>query len=171
MGTDRTAPPQNPLPLAGEGRVRVAPPERARELRRESTNAERALWQDLRGRRFAGFKFRRQRPIGKFIVDFVCLERRLIIELDGGQHAEQAEYDARRSAALERLGYQVSRFWNVDVLGDRADVLDTIDRLLRPDPHPNPLPQAGEGAGERDRAKRERMAKARVVAPRTDRNA
>jgi adenine-specific DNA-methyltransferase len=144
---------------------------RARELRRDSTDAERALWQDLRGRRFEGFRFRRQRPIGAFIVDFVCLERQLVIELDGDQHAEQIEYDRQRTAALERLGYQVLRFWNVDVLRSRVNVLDTIDRLLRPDPHPNPLPQAGEGAGRRERGKQRRMATARIAAPRTDGNA
>jgi adenine-specific DNA-methyltransferase len=151
--------------------VRVAPQERARELRRDSTDAERSLWRELRGRRFGGFKFRRQDSIGKFIVDFVCLERRLIIEVDGGQHAEQVAYDTRRTAALEALGFQVLRFWNVDVLGNRAEVLETIDRTLRPDPHPNPLPQAGEGVGRRDRAKQQRMERTRLAAPRTDRNA
>jgi len=77
--------------------------ERARRLRRNATEEERILWSQMRKGRLESFKFCRQHPMGRFVIDFVCLERRLVIELDGGQHAEQAEYDARRTAALERL--------------------------------------------------------------------
>ncbi|MBL8513144.1 MAG: endonuclease domain-containing protein, partial [Betaproteobacteria bacterium] len=89
--------------------------QRARELRSNSTDAERHLWQQLRGKQVEGFRFRRQRPIGTYIADFVCLEARLIIELDGGQHAEQTAYDAARDAFLCSEGFQVIRFWNGDV--------------------------------------------------------
>src|SRR5215472_11064182 len=88
----------------------------SRRLCSELTGAERRIWNHLRGRRLAKFKFRRQFPISGFVVDFVCLEANLIVEVDGGQHTEQAEADARRSAVLERSGFRILRFWNDDVL-------------------------------------------------------
>jgi very-short-patch-repair endonuclease len=89
---------------------------RARELRNNPTEAERAPWQHLRLRQLGGYEFRRQQPIGPYIADFVCLEKKLIIEVDGGQHGEQATYDARRSAWLKAEGFCVLRFWNHEVL-------------------------------------------------------
>ncbi|MDX8127138.1 endonuclease domain-containing protein [Methylomonas sp. OY6] len=82
----------------------------ARSLRKNQTDAERVIWQQLRNRQLLGCKFRRQQVIGPFIVDFVCLEPKLVIEVDGGQHAEQQEYDQNRSHYLQRLGYRVLRF-------------------------------------------------------------
>ena len=105
------------------------------------TDAERALWGVLRSRQLQGFKFRRQHPIGKFVVDFVCLERKLILELDGGHHAEQIEADAERTAFLESLGFRVLRFWNNEVLTE----LEGVAQQVRPPPTPPPLPPGGEG--------------------------
>ena len=101
---------------------------RARRLRREQTDAERLLWGQLRDRRLAGFKFRRQAPRAPFIVDFVCAERGLVVELDGSQHGEAkaVDYDARRSAVLARDGLRVVRFWNEDVLTNLRGVVDAI---------------------------------------------
>jgi very-short-patch-repair endonuclease len=96
-----------------------------RKLRNTQTDAERKLWFELRDRRLGGFKFVRQEAIGPFIVDFICRERKLIIEVDGGQHAESAK-DAARDADLTREGYRVMRFWNNDVLGNLEGVLETI---------------------------------------------
>jgi very-short-patch-repair endonuclease len=89
--------------------------ERARKLRKNMTDAERALWARIRRRQILDCKFRRQQPLGDYIVDFVCLEKKLIIELDGGQHIEQEEYDSRRTHWLEEQGFRVLRFWNHDV--------------------------------------------------------
>jgi adenine-specific DNA-methyltransferase len=120
--------------------------ENARALRRNGTDAERRLWYFLRNRRLDGFRFRRQVPLGKYIADFVCMDAKLIIELDGGQHAEQTRYDEIRSAYLMRGGFKVVRFWNDDVLLRGEAVLEQILVALRQaSPHPDPLPQAGEG--------------------------
>ncbi len=102
---------------------------RARELRITMTDAERRLWSALRGRRLRGFKFRRQHRLGPFIADFVCVEHRLVIEADGGQHAGSA-VDARRTAWLEARGWRVLRFWNNDILGNSEGVQDAILRAL-----------------------------------------
>src|SRR3954465_11451881 len=96
---------------------------RAKSLRAETTDAERLLWRHLRGHRFEGRKFKRQEPLGAYIVDFVCHDARLIIEIDGGQHVEQAAYDEKRTAFLAAQGYRVIRFWNNEVLGQTDDVL------------------------------------------------
>jgi len=103
--------------------------EKARDLRRGITPAERRLWSALRGRSLNGCKFRRQHPIGCFIVDFVCLERRLIIEVDGGQHAENPD-DERRTAWLEAQGWRVLRFWNDEVRENLDAVAERIMRCL-----------------------------------------
>ena len=113
--------------------------ERSRRLRREQTDAESKLWARIRARQLCGAKFRRQHPIGRFITDFCSLERGLVIELDGGQHAEQVEADRRRSAFLAGRGYRVLRFWDNDVLEDTDAVLERIVAVVS-DPHLNPLP-------------------------------
>ncbi len=102
----------------------------ARELRRESTDAEHWLWQRLRDRRLLGLKFRRQVPIGPYIADFVCKERSLVIEIDGSQHLEQEGYDRRRTAFLEQQGYRVVRYWNNEVLGQGEAVLESLIQVL-----------------------------------------
>src|ERR1700752_2079553 len=102
----------------------------ARRLRRDQTDAERVLWFRLRDRRLAGWKFRRQAPIDRFIVDFVCADARLIVELDGGQHAARAEQDKTRTEVLQSFGYFVLRFWNNDVLANTEGVVETILEAL-----------------------------------------
>lgn len=115
----------------------------ARKLRSDVTDAEKKLWAQLRGRQLCGAKFRRQHPIGPFIADFCSVERRLIVELDGGQHAEHVTSDNARTQFLESHGYRVLRFWNHDVLTNLAGVLERICEVLK-SPHPCPLPK-GEG--------------------------
>ena len=102
---------------------------RARDLRRDQTDAERKLWNRIRSRSIDGCKFVRQEPIGPYFVDFVCRERRLIIELDGGQHAESKK-DAIRDQWLVDHRYRVLRFWNNDVLSNIDGVLETIAAAL-----------------------------------------
>ena len=102
----------------------------ARELRSNMTDAERHLWYHLRGHRLHGLKFKRQKPIGRYIVDFVCIEHRLVIELDGGQHLEQPERDFERDEWLVAQGFRVLRFWNHDVLGETDTVLEVIWRAV-----------------------------------------
>ena len=137
-----------PSPLRGEReRVRGAKMKsRARALRRSMTDAEKLLWRSLRDRQMDGWKFRRQHPIRPFIVDFVCVERKLIIELDGGQHASKIWADASRSSYLRKKGYKILRFWNNQVLKETKAVLDTILVTLNddtPSPRPSP-PNLGE---------------------------
>jgi very-short-patch-repair endonuclease len=118
----------------------------ARALRVESTDAERQLWRPLRIRLLGGYRFTRQTPLGKFIVDFVCLDCRLIVELDGGQHAEHVRPDGLRTEYLARGGFRILRFWNDDALLRTETVLEQILlALMQTAPHPGPLPQAGEG--------------------------
>lgn len=111
----------------------------SRRLRLQQTDAESKLWARLRARQLCNVKFRRQHPIGPFIADFCTVERGLVIELDGGQHASQAQPDQRRSAYLERSGYRVLRFWDNEVLMNMEAVLERIFQVLN-DPHPCPLP-------------------------------
>src|SRR5215510_26634 len=106
------------------------PNRRARQLRRSSTDAERRMWSALRDRRLVRFKFRRQHPIGDFIVDFACTEHGLVVEIDGGQHAGNTA-DARRTGLLESQGWTVIRFWNSDVLNNTNGVVETILRTLQ----------------------------------------
>ena len=103
---------------------------RARQLRNESTDAERRLWYFLRRRQLAGCKFRRQYPLAGYIVDFVCLPARLVIELDGGQHLDARLYDEMRTHVLGQKGYRVLRFWNDEVLLHTGDVVAEIFRVL-----------------------------------------
>ncbi len=99
---------------------------RSRDLRKNPTDAERKLWAHIRLRRMGGYKFRRQHPLGPFIVDFVCLEKKLIIEVDGGQHDKFKFYDAKRDRWLEDKGFKVLRFWNNEVLQDIEIVMEVI---------------------------------------------
>ncbi|MFY9685068.1 MAG: endonuclease domain-containing protein [Pseudolabrys sp.] len=119
----------------------------ARRLRHNQTDAERVLWFRVRDRRLGGLKFRRQVPIGSYIVDFCCEAGRVIVELDGGQHSSRAAYDTQRTAELEAYGYLVLRFWNGDVIGNINGVLETIVATAQrhEPPHPDPLP-----CGERE---------------------
>lgn len=103
---------------------------RERNLRRAQTDAEARLWQYLRAGRLAGYKFRRQHRIESYFVDLVCTDARLIVEIDGGQHAERVAYDAARTAALEAAGYRAIRFWNDDVFARAEAVLAEILRTL-----------------------------------------
>lgn len=129
-----------PSPLEGEGGVRSTPGEgdfvadrkgmsRARALRRNMTDAERKLWGALRGRRFLAFKFRRQAPIGPYVADFVCLQSKLLVEVDGSQHAESS-HDAARDVWFAERGYRTLRFWNPDVLKNLDGVLESIAAAL-----------------------------------------
>ena len=115
----------------------------AKVLRKNSTDAENWLWRQLRAKRFGNHKFKRQQPLGKFIVDFVCFDAKLVIELDGGQHAEQAVEDAARVAWLERQGFHVLRFWNNELMTNLEGVLAQILKKLSPSPQPSPI--KGEG--------------------------
>src|SRR5436309_2363151 len=127
-----------------------------KRLRRNDTDAERKLWMRLRDRQLNGLKFRRQQPIGRYIVDFFCPEQRLVIELDGGHHADQIQADKRRTESLTKAGYRVLRFWDNDVLTNTEAVLQQIADELNP-PHPalslqgrgyrkdNLLPQGARG--------------------------
>ena len=119
---------------------------KARELRKNPTDAEQRLWRELRLRQLGGHKFRRQQPLGPYVVDFACLEKRLVIELDGGQHSEQVAYDAERTRWLEAQGFAVLRFWNNEVLTATEAVREAIWKTLeggRTTPHLNPPPQGG----------------------------
>ncbi|MEJ5127743.1 endonuclease domain-containing protein [Comamonas sp. MYb21] len=108
--------------------------QQARALRHASTTAEQLLWRHLRNRQLAGAKFRRQHPLGPYILDFVCLEQGLVIELDGGQHADlQAQaYDQQRSAWLQQQGLRVLRFWNHEVVQQTNEVLARVLQALTP---------------------------------------
>ena len=116
----------------------------SRQLRKNPTEAERALWQHLRFKQLDGNKFRRQQPLGSYVVDFICFERKLIVELDGGQHGEQLTYDSERTAWLEAQGFRVLRFWNDQVLKEIESVKEAIlNQLSENSPHPHPPPQGG----------------------------
>jgi very-short-patch-repair endonuclease len=106
--------------------------DRARDLRKRMPDAEQKVWRELRSRRFAGYKFRRQHPLGSYFVDFVCLSSGVVVELDGGQHntEEARSYDARRTRWLEGAGYRVLRFWNHEVLEDWESVAEAIWRAV-----------------------------------------
>lgn len=119
---------------------------RAKRLRHDQTDAERKLWMHLRSRQMNGFKFRRQQPIGRYIVDFFCSESKLVVELDGGHHVDQIEADMRRTEFLAKAGYRVLRFWDNDVLTDTEAVLQKIVEELN-HPSPRPSPSRGEGVG------------------------
>ena len=104
--------------------------ERARELRKGQTEAEKLLWKHIRNRQLSGYKFRRQYPVGHYIVDFVCLSIQLIIELDGSQHMNNESYDERRTQYLNARGFKVVRFWNNDILIQTDSVLEALSLTL-----------------------------------------
>jgi very-short-patch-repair endonuclease len=117
----------------------------AKVLRRNLTNAEQKLWYHLRAHRFMGRKFKRQKPLGCYVVDFVCLEEKLVIELDGGQHAESIEYDRERDMWL------VLRFWNNELMNEIEGVLERIrlaltNETLSPGPSPTSVRRKEEGS-------------------------
>ena len=127
--------------------------ENARALRTSQTDAESILWRALRTKRLAQYKFKRQQPIGNYIVDFVCLIEKLVIEADGGQHNDSTA-DAVRDDWLRSKGYRVVRFWNTEILGNEEGVLETILRHHSPSPSVPP-PRGGreekhESASTRD---------------------
>jgi len=124
--------------MKGQTNKQIASEQRPRRLRNDSTDAERHLWRHLRNRQLQGCKFRRQHPYGGFILDFACLERQLVIELDGGQHADHAAYDRERSRRLEQAGFVVLRFWNNEVFENVEGVVEVIlDALRRLEPIPS----------------------------------
>ena len=118
--------------------------ERAKTLRQSRTDAEGLLWHYLRRKQLDGYKFRRQQPIGPYIVDFACMSRKLVIELDGGQHAERHDYDEKRDDYLRGKGYRILRFWNNEVFQNCMDVLEAVyQALVGPPPHqPSPAGSA-----------------------------
>ncbi len=104
--------------------------QKARQLRAHQTDAEQAFWKLVKGKQINGYKFRRQHPIPPYIVDFICPEKKLIIELDGGQHAETVSYDQKRTMFLESKDYQVLRFWNDEVLKNISGVYEVLVKHL-----------------------------------------
>ncbi len=122
--------------------------ERARSLRQTQTATEGLLWHFLRNRQLGGYKFRRQQPIGPYITDFACLSRRLLVELDGGQHVENRD-DEKRDAFLQEKGYRVLRFWNHEVSENCLGVLERIyEALTSPPPHqPSQALRRAQGTG------------------------
>ncbi len=110
----------------------------ARDLRKYQTDAERVLWYRLRDHQLEGCEFRRQQVIGRYIADFLCLEPKLVIELDGGQHAERADQDEQRTRYLQSLGYRVLRFWNHDVLREPDSILEMIRDAIMSKQAPSP---------------------------------
>jgi very-short-patch-repair endonuclease len=129
--------------MRGANRAKTA---RARQLRRAQTDTEGRLWARLSNRQLAGHKFVRQEPIGPYFADFACRDAKLVVELDGDQHADSAR-DAVRDAYLRRASYRVIRFWNGEVRTNLDGVLQTILLALgerEPAPHPDPLPARGE---------------------------
>ncbi|MEO6360096.1 MAG: endonuclease domain-containing protein [Sphingomicrobium sp.] len=137
------------------------PTRRAQQLRNEATPAERLLWKHLSRRELQGFKFSRQIPVGPFICDFLCPERMLVVELDGGQHSERTSQDAERTVYLQQQGLTVIRFWNNDVVenieGVLLAILGQLENLTSRFKSPLPLaggeePRSGEGVGLIDKS-------------------
>ena len=120
----------------------------ARRLRQNRTDAERALWERLRRKQLDRLRFRQQVPIGPYVVDFLCPKQRLIVEVDGGQHAVATAADLERAAWLEGRGFRVVQFWNNDVVQNLDGVIETILLALRSEVSPPPHPAPIEGAGE-----------------------
>jgi len=133
--------------MQGQTNQKIREQKWPRALRNAPTDMESRLWQRLRQRQIENCKFRRQHPFGDYILDFVCLERKVVVELDGGQHAKTSEYDGKRSHYLEQAGYVVLRFWNNEVLENLEGVLEVIKASVErqgSQPHPHPtLPLKG----------------------------
>ncbi len=104
--------------------------QQARHLRKNMTDAERKIWHSIKGKKIKNHRFRRQHPIGPYIVDFVCLENRIVIEIDGGQHAWQKETDEKRTKWLESEGYRVIRFWNNQIMNEFNGVIQILWNML-----------------------------------------
>jgi very-short-patch-repair endonuclease len=119
----------------------------AKYLRINHTDAEKLLWSHLKARRLDGLKFRRQQPVGKYIVDFICFEKRIVIEVDGGQHSWEKSKDEVRDKWLRKEGYSVLRFWNNDVLKNIDGVIQIISENCSNHP---PLTPPIDGGGKRD---------------------
>jgi very-short-patch-repair endonuclease len=123
----------------------------AARYRSAPTEAERRLWSVLRDRRLSGYRFRRQHPVGPYVADFACVTHRVVVELDGSQHAEErAAHDAKRDDFIREQGYRVLRFWNPDLMRNRVGVLETILDALAARPSPaslrsSPSPHMGRG--------------------------
>ena len=151
----------SPSPLAGEGQLSRSDSRergrrisklraRAKEMRTEATDGEHRLWQILRAHRFAGYKFRRQVPLDFYVADFVCFAERLIVELDGGQHAT-SKSDERRDAYLKAQGFRLLRIWNNELFTNEEGVANGMLNALQSPPLPNPSPAGGEGlVGDRN---------------------
>lgn len=112
----------------------------AKQLRKNSTDVENIIWYHLRAKRFLELKFRRQEPIGKYIVDFVCYQKKIIIELDGGQHTEQIVRDIERDLWFTNQGYKIIRLWNNEFLQNQDEALELIAQTCFGPPSPHPLP-------------------------------
>lgn len=117
----------------------------AKTLRTRQTDAEQRLWYHLRAHRFMNLKFKRQKPMGRYIVDFICHESWLIVEVDGGQHQENAAYDRERDFWLQEQGYTILRFWNHEVMQQIEEVLEAIRQAVQPTLSPGPSPASGRG--------------------------
>jgi len=144
----------SPRPSVGEGQgegetgMPINLTEVAKDLRKSMTDAEKALWQRLKARQLDGFKFRRQEQIGRFIADFVCFERGIIIEADGGQHSIEREKDEERTQWLHSQGFTVLRFWNNDILTNIEGVMEAIRTACMEAPSPRPSPTEGRGRSQ-----------------------
>jgi very-short-patch-repair endonuclease len=139
--------------LIGQTNKEIQSKKLQRELRNSMTDAEKALWQVLRCRQMCGCKYRRQHPFGSYILDFVCLNHKLVVEVDGGQHCEHTERDHLRTVQLQSAGFVVLRFWNHDILQEIEAVKEKIWMILQgkqSHPHPGP-PLEGEGANSQRR--------------------
>lgn len=146
MSPSETSSTHNTLSLRERAGVRVKITKQlSKNLRKNQTKAEIKIWRHLKNRTLAGFKFRRQYPIGSYIVDFVCFEKMVVIEIDGGQHTEQLKEDARRTAYLKSRGFEVLRFWNNEVLANTDSVLGVILATLVNTPSSPALLPRGEG--------------------------
>jgi len=134
--------------MIGQTSKKVRSGKLQRTLRNNMSDAEQALWNLLRGRQIYGLKFRRQHPFGDYILDFVCLENKLVIEVDGGQHGQQAGYDESRTQELQAAGFHVLRFWNNEILKEIEAVREKIWLAVQElQPHPPPsLPLERGGA-------------------------
>jgi len=133
--------------MIGQTNKKILSGKRQRALRKNMSDAEQAMWHFLRGRQISGLKFRRQHPFADYILDFVCPEIKLVIEVDGGQHELQAKYDENRTQQLQAAGFRVLRFWNNEVLKEKESVKEKIWLIvqeLQSHPHPDP-PLEGEG--------------------------
>ena len=126
--------------MRGQTNVKIANSKRQRQLRSSMTIAERKLWSALRLSQMSGHKFRRQHPFENFILDFVCLESKLVVEVDGSQHMDTAAYDQQRTKALALAGSTVLRFWNNQVMGEFENVKEAIWSALETHLHPCPSP-------------------------------